>query len=88
MDSFLSVTSSVCTFGSSCKRTVKPVINALAHDNLLIIPACAKILLASQPLLCLGEPLSEPVLLDDYDFLLGQHPNRKAPGPDAIPCEL
>ena len=76
-------TRSVETWCLKCKQTVQPVVDALEYDWLAFLPAGFE---APSVPLDTEATLRGPISPDDFDFFIGQLPNKKAA--DGLPYEL
>ena len=76
---------SICTWCLNCKRAVEVVVDSQAYDDLAFVLSRAEIPRVPPHA---EETLRGAVMIEDYDFLMTQLPNRKAPGPDEIPYEM
>ena len=66
-----------------CKETIQPVIDPAEYDRLAFLPASCEI--PSVPLAA-AETLRGPISLDDFDFFIGQLPNKRAA--EGLPYEM
>ena len=68
-------TRAVETWCMNCKEAVEPVVDPIDYDLLAFLPTCLVVPSAPSDS---DATLRGPISLDDFDFFVGQLPNRKA----------